>query len=71
VLAGKTFAAIGGVAARQLSHREQVRVGAAASFAIQAIQSRFAEGQTPRDDGFFDDKKNERSAADQILEGVL
>jgi hypothetical protein len=59
------------VADRALSEREQVRVGATATFAIMRIQEKIDAGQLPRTDDFFasDDKK--RRKADEILEGTL
>lgn len=64
-------AALREVASRWLSDREQVRVGAAATYARQAIEARLADGEEPRDDGWFDAQPRGRSAADELLEGTL
>ncbi|MFH1662875.1 MAG: DUF456 domain-containing protein, partial [Chloroflexota bacterium] len=83
LIGGPVGAAIGGIigvvvtetlsdmANRLLSDSEQTRIGAAATFAISEIESRLKCGQTPRNDGFFEDKKSGRSNADEIFEGVL
>lgn len=56
---------------RVLSHREEVRVGATLTFAIQKIQDNLNNGQSIRQDEFFRGKLQERAAAEEILEGVL
>ena len=56
---------------RNLSFREEVRVGAAASFALAEIQRRLDEGQQPRDDGFFGNNASRRTSAEELFEGVL
>lgn len=56
---------------RVLSHREEVRVGATLTFAIQKIQDNLNDGQSIREDEFFREKLRERPAAEEILEGVL
>jgi hypothetical protein len=56
---------------RHLSIREEVRIGAAASFALAEIQRRLDEGQQPRNDGFFADNASSRTSADELFEGVL
>lgn len=68
---GVTFKVFAEIATRSLSSREKVRVGAAASFALVKIQQRIDSGESPRDDTFFSSKGNSRSAAEEILEGVL
>jgi len=62
---------ISDVANRHLSHREEVRVGAAAAFALSTIRDRLKEGDKPRDDGFFTNQIGNRSPADEIFEGIL
>jgi len=59
------------IAGRLLSHRETVRVGATAIFAITKIKERLDSGDKLRDDGFFESKKKVRSDAEEIFEGVL
>ena len=56
---------------RKLSHREEIRVGAAAAFALEAIASYLESGENPRHDGFFEDGDLGRSSAEEILDGVL
>ncbi len=70
--AGATLeAALREVATRWLSRREEARVGAATIYARQKIADRLAAGEEPRDDGWFDDRPYGRSAADEMLEGIL
>lgn len=59
------------VSARALSRRERVRSGAAALWAIKAIQEGLDEGEELRTDGFFEDRPEGRSAAKEVVEGVL
>jgi hypothetical protein len=60
------------VASRSLSHREEVRIGAAATFAIEKIQKKLDAGEQPRNDDFFQPHQNaSRSDAEEIFEGVL
>lgn len=59
------------VAVRQLSRREQIRIGAVASLAIAEIQAILGRGQGPRQDGFFDPIHGGRSSAEELFEGVL
>ncbi len=60
------------VANRSLSHREEVRIGAAATFAVEKIQKKLDAGEQPRNDGFFEPQQNaSRSDAEEIFEGVL
>jgi len=56
---------------RILGHREEVRVGATLIFAVEKIQENIAKGHQIRQDGFFQDQPSERSAAEEIVEGVL
>lgn len=56
---------------RVLSHREEVRVGAAAAVALAEIKDRIERGESVRTDGFCDTSDAERSAADEVFEGVL
>jgi len=60
------------VANRSLSHREEIRIGIAATFAIEKIQKKLAAGEQPRNDCFFQTQHNvSRSSAEEIFEGVL
>lgn len=59
------------VANRHLSHREEIRIGATAAFALSAIRDRLKEGDKPRDDGFFTSHTGGRSSSEEIFEGVL
>jgi hypothetical protein len=72
VIISKAFTQVGDVAARQLSHREQVRTGAAAAIAVNGIWEHLLNNETPRDDDFFEPREGgDRSPAEEILEGVL
>ena len=59
------------ISTRALSHREAVRVGATAAYALDYIRQRLETGEQPRNDGFFDTTKTNTSAAEEIFEGVL
>lgn len=78
------FAGVGGEMLRQvveqvgaevndrfLGEREQVRVGAALAFAIRRADENRQRGKVLRGDDFFHQSPNERSTAEEILEGVL
>lgn len=54
-----------------LGKREQIRIGATLAFATQRIEEKLKNGEQVRDDGFFDNTIDNRSAAEEILEGVL
>jgi len=56
---------------RTLSAREKARVAATTIFAIEKIKSRLEAGDTLRNDGFFEEKQDGKSEADEIFEGVL
>ena len=62
---------LGDVSARIVSARERMRMGAVGVMALQLIRKRLAEGDTPRRDGFFDERTPHRSRANELLEGVL
>ncbi len=62
---------IGDYATRPMSEREKWRVGSAAVHAANIIQGRLIAGEKPRDDGYFDNLKDERSPAETVLDGVL
>ena len=76
VLAGsvlsKSINELGDFAAQQLSKNERVRAGAAAAVALTEIKERLDNGESPRNDDFFELKDGQpRSSAEQIFEGVL
>jgi hypothetical protein len=56
---------------RVLGHREEVRVGAAISFASAKIKEKLDNGERPRQDGFFTDEQDNRSTAKEVFEGVV
>ena len=56
---------------RLLVARQQERVGTVLAVALNDAQGRAADGETIRDDGFFDSAEAQRSDAEEILEGVL
>jgi hypothetical protein len=56
---------------RKLSKREVVRVGAVLTYTTIKINEKINAGEKLRDDGFFEDKVNSLSDADEITEGVL
>jgi hypothetical protein len=56
---------------RLLVARQQERVGTVLAVALDDAQGRAADGETIRDDGFFDSAEGQRSDAEEILEGVL
>jgi hypothetical protein len=62
---------IGDVANRQLSHKEEVRVGATAAVAADKIRIQLEAGSQPRQDGFFDSLRDEPPSGESLFEGVL
>jgi hypothetical protein len=56
---------------RELSHREEMRVGGTASYAIDFIHDRLKRGDRPREDTFFVKESSGNSPAEEIFEGVL
>jgi len=68
----KALEKVGGdVRDRKLSPREQMRVGAACAFVAAEVQERLDRGERLRDDGFFTPDETDRSAAEELLEGVI
>jgi hypothetical protein len=59
------------VSERLLGPREKVRVGGVLAIAAAEINSRLESGQAVRTDGFFDEKPNGRSDAEEVAESVL
>ena len=56
---------------RQLGSREKVRVGATFAIAAANIRQRLENGESLREDGFFDEKQTGRSDAEEVVESVL
>lgn len=56
---------------RVLGPRQEARVGATAFYIADRIQHRLDAGEPLRDDGFFGADGGDRTAADEVLEGVL
>ena len=54
-----------------LGPREKIKVGATYALALEEISTRLANGESPREDGFFEASGNDRSSAETILEGTL
>lgn len=68
----KTFKTIGvEIKERILGSREQIRIGAAYTFALNKIYENEKQGLTLRSDDFFIHKNESRAAAEEVLEGVL
>ena len=60
------------IANRLLGPREQARVGGVLALSAELLKSKLDQGQTLRDDGFFDARAlDARSDAEDVLEGVL
>jgi hypothetical protein len=57
--------------AGRLIGRERGRVGAAITIVEDDVRRRRQAGETPRDDGFFDERGGLRPDAEELLEGVL
>jgi hypothetical protein len=86
-LAGPTGLVIGGVGGpllskalrsigtemkqRLLGPREEIRIGAVYTFALAKIKENFENSKQIRTDDFFDKKGNNRSGAEEILEGIV
>ncbi|MFW0859201.1 MAG: hypothetical protein AAGB97_03340 [Dehalococcoidia bacterium] len=71
VIISKGTRLLSDIADRFLSKREKIRVGATAAFALAKIKSHLHAGFKVRNDGFFADKEEKRSGAEEIFEGVL
>ncbi|MEX2622954.1 MAG: hypothetical protein WD651_04450 [Acidimicrobiia bacterium] len=56
---------------RFLGHREEVRIGATLAYAIDTIESRRAQGERLREDGFFDSDSQSRNDAEEVVEATL
>lgn len=68
----KTIKKIGTeIATRWLGDNEQRRVGTAIVYTTNKIDEKLNLGMELRDDDFFNEKNNERSSAEEIVEGIL
>lgn len=56
---------------RFLGKREEIRIGAAYKFALDKIKENENNGQTVRDDTFFQSENGQRPSAEEVLEGVI
>jgi len=56
---------------RFISPREEVRIGAVYGFAINKIQQNIKDGQTIRNDSFFENRESKRADSEEIFEGVI
>jgi hypothetical protein len=56
---------------RQLSPREDFRVGKVLAIAALEINQRLENGENYRNDGFFDQKPTDRSDAEEIAESIM
>ena len=56
---------------RHLSHQEDFRVGKVLVIATQEIHQRIENGESPRNDGFFDKKPSGRSDAEEVAEAIM
>lgn len=72
VLATKVMIKIGEeIHKRIISARENVRTGAALTFAVQKLAEKLQAGKQYRSDDFFEDSSNDRASAEEILEGIF
>ncbi|QKJ30049.1 hypothetical protein HQ865_09860 [Mucilaginibacter mali] len=71
-LINETISKIGGDFKNMfLGRREEVRIGATFSFALNKIKQRLDAGETPRLDSFFNMDNGNRPASEEILEAAL
>ena len=56
---------------RQLSPRKDIRVGKVLAIAALEIHQRLEKGESLRDNGFFDEKPNGRSDAEEVAEAIM
>ena len=56
---------------RHLSSREKQRLGTVLGVMVTEIHRRLENGETLRDDGFFENKQGDRSEAEEVAESVL
>ncbi|EGV44842.1 hypothetical protein BZARG_27 [Bizionia argentinensis JUB59] len=69
---GKVFKKIGNELSKKiLSPREEIRIGATYSLALDQIQDSIKKGKTLRSDDFYENKNGDRSKAETLLDGTL
>ncbi|MDK2801668.1 MAG: hypothetical protein PWQ70_3287 [Clostridiales bacterium] len=72
VVAARTLKYIGNeVSERFLGPREKVRIGGVLAVAASEIAQRINKGEKIRDDGFFEQKRQGRSDADEVAESII
>lgn len=72
VIVSGTLKGIGNdIKERQLSPREDFRVGKVLAIAALEMHQRLEKGESLRDDGFFDKKQTDRSDAEEIAEAIM
>ena len=59
------------IANRMLGPREEVRIGGVMALSADVLRTKLADGYRLREDGFFEPQAASRSAAEELLEGVL
>ena len=71
-LVASVFKKIGNeISEKILSPREEVRIGATYSLALEKIKTEVENGKRIRNDNFYTPHRGDRSSADMILEGAL
>jgi hypothetical protein len=72
VVAAKTLTRLGNeVSERLLGPREKVRIGGVLAIAAAEIDQRINNGERIREDGFFEQKNQGRSDAEEVAESIL
>ena len=72
VIVTKLFKKIGAeIKERVLTSREEIRIGAVYTFALNKISQNENIGKTVRTDNFFSSRKNDRPYSEEILEGIV
>ncbi len=59
------------ISERMIGPREKIRAGAAVAFALAGIRQRLENGESLREDGFFNKGDTRRSESDEILENMV
>ena len=71
-LVSATFKKVGTeISEKIMGPREQARIGATCTLALEKISKMIEDGKEVRDDDFFDAQKNDRSKSESILEGTF
>ena len=69
---GKVFKKIGNeLSEKLLSPREEIRIGATYSLALDEIQDSIKKGKELRTDDFYENRNGDRSKAETLLDGTL